>query len=515
MIRKGSLSRRLRIATLIVPAFASWSIAFDAAQSGALVKAASQALIPLWVVMAGAILVRAIEGGLRHKRIVDQLDVLTTTGQAMVWSAAGAIVASVATGWASLAVVGLLGFAVVAVTVTWTALVAGGDEPWRTATVARKIFPEMAVEADPMREEVTVRGVRIPAGFRLFATGNLGRHGAVTRYVVGSEASGAEVKLESDLGLARRGEHQVAPMKLWLQDVLGLCRTPIAERGEASYTVLPRPGSVDGAKNLLGRGGDDNSSIPTQRLPTEGLFRMREYVAGDDTRRIHWVRSLTAGQLVVRLPDEIPPAEPAVRLILDSHLVGTDSLTCRAPAELLDAMVRVWLGVGRSLADSGTRVTLVAAGKKRSDGDEWAAIERPLHSRSSKESLRLGARVAWQPSLPLSALLASTKARQVVVSSRPRPVEGDPNLIWVVVPEVVWTTAEPWPAEPSWFKLPFPAGVADNRLSRRRAEVRRIEGMRRDGAIFNDLLCWTDWKALSGAFLARPSGTRVALEVIP
>jgi hypothetical protein len=83
-------------------------------------------------------------------------------------------------------------------------------------------------------------------------------------------------------------------------------------------------------------------TTPAVRMPTEGTFRIREYTPGDDTRRIHWVRSLQANQLVVRLPDEIPQAEPAVRLVLDNCLAGTESLSCIAQDELLDGLVRVW-----------------------------------------------------------------------------------------------------------------------------------------------------------------------------
>jgi hypothetical protein len=219
----------------------------------------------------------------------------------------------------------------------------------------------------------------------------------------------------------------------------------------------------------------------------------------------------------VRLPDEIPPAEPAVRLVLDHQLIGADRFSCRAPAELLDALVRVWLGVGRALVDAGVRVDLVAATRR---GDGWVRTCRPLRARGALgdgEALRLGARVGWQGSLPLTSLVDGDagRARCVVVSSRPRPVEGRDDLLWIVVPEVVWTTPEAWPPPPSYLSLPFPIGSPENRLSHRIRAKSDAAAARRDGAIFNDLLCWTDWTALRGAFVARPSGTRVALEVIP
>jgi hypothetical protein len=124
--------------------------------------------------------------------------------------------------------------------------------------------------------------------------------------------------------------------------------------------------------------------------------------------------------------------------------------------------------------------------------------------------LELGARAAWQPSLPVASLLGDGAARCVVVSSRPRPVGA--KVAWVVVPEVAWTSPEPAPPPPSLAVLPFPSGAAENRLSRRRAERRRAERARSDGALWNDLFCWIDWRELAGAFVARREGGRVALE---
>lgn len=509
------LARAERLAALVVPSVIAWGAAF-ATRDDALTASAAKLLLPLWLILGGALAVRAIEAAVDRGKgaagPLAQLDLLTASGRALMWCGGAAIVASLATGWASLAVVGVLGMSTVYVAASWTALAAGGSEPWRGAHVVRKLAPEVAVEGDPVREEITLRGVRIPAGFRLFAVGRGGKLGTRSRYVIGSDASRAEVRLESELGQAPRGEHELPPLELWLQDVLGLCRTPRIERAPAKLIALPRPGNVDNARQLLGSGGADQDTRPAQRLPTEGTFRLREYAPGDDTRRIHWVRSLQANQLVVRLPDELPPEEPAIRLVLDTHLYGTGALTCRAPDQLLDAMVRVWLGVGRSLSDGGIRVTLVAAAKK---GDDQVVCERPLRAHATREALKLGARVRWQESIALPSLLAKGPARQVVVSARPRPVDAPGAITWVVVPEVAWTSVEPWPADPSYVSLPYPLGSADNRPSRRHAERKRAEAARRDGALFNELLCWTDWGSLSGAFVARPSHGRIALEVVP
>jgi uncharacterized protein (DUF58 family) len=347
---------------------------------------------------------------------------------------------------------------------------------------------------------------------RLFATGRTTAHGPTTRYAVGAEGSRGELQLDSQLGPARRGEHRAPPLTLWLRDVLGLTRTPVVQRGEASFSVLPRPVTVTGAHTLLGPGGDDATSVPAQRQPTEGTFRIRAYAPGDDTRRIHWVRSLQAQELVVRLPDELPPAEPVVRLILDNELRGTEALSCHAPHELMDALVRVWLGVGRALSEAGTRVTLVTAADR---GGEIAAVERPMIARAPRDCLRLGSRVGWQADLSLASLLARAPGRQIVVSSRPRALHAASQIAWVVVPEVAWTRPEIAIPPARRVHLPFPSGSADNRLGRRSRERRRVEAIWQDRAVFSQVMCWTDWVAFSGHHLARPGQHGVTLAVIP
>jgi uncharacterized protein (DUF58 family) len=521
----------LRIASLVVAPLLA-AVATLSPRNERVLHAAAPALVVLWMVMAAALVLRLdLESRLESRRpdrvsrtsLWAQLDVLTTTGSSVMWTAVAALVLAGLTGWASLGVIGVLGLAAVYVAATWTTLIAGGDVPWRRATIARTIVPAIAVEGDELREEVRLTGVKIPAGMRLFATGHAMRHGVITRYAVGSDGSLADLKLESELGSAMRGEHQAPPLRLWLGDVLGLTRTPFVERGEASFVVQPRVAVVRGARELLGAGGDDQDSRPA-RQPTDGTFRIRSYVPGDDARRIHWVRTLQLDELVVRLPDEIPTAEPEVRLILDSDLWGAGALSCRAPDELLDALVRVWLGVGKALAQAGTRVTLVAVADHEGT---TVAVERPMVVRAPREALRLGGRVSWQNSVPLASLIGTRRSptqpgrahgvKQIVVSSRPRRVALPSPITWVVVPEIGWTSPEPWSSVRSTFstRLPFPSGSADNRLGRRLRERRRISAMWHDRTIFSQVMCWTDWTTFSGDYVARPHHDHVSLAVIP
>jgi uncharacterized protein (DUF58 family) len=511
------MKRAWGVASVFLPPILAGLVAFRAGGDKQLDVVG--ALVFMWWVMSATLIIRYLEmsnAKRDNRNALEQLDVLTGTGRAIMWAGLAALVLATKTGWASLSVIGILGIGTACVAATWAGIVAGGDLPWRTAQIRRTIVPRQTTEGEPLREELLLSGVRIPTGMRLFVQGRATLHAPMTRYCVSSDASGAELKLASEIGPAPRGDHTVPLLAFWLVDVLGIARTAVSYHGEAAFSAVPKPSKVDNARQLLGAGGDDQHTTPTHRMPTEGTFRIREYAPGDDARRIHWVRSLQANQLVVRLPDEIPQAEPAVRLVLDNCLAGTETLTCTAHDELLDSLVRIWIGVGNALAEAGTRVTLVTAAK---NGEGlYHKVERALVSRSSRQALQLGARVAWQPSVPLAMLVGKPReiVRTIVVTSRPKPRLATPDLTWVIVPEVAFT-GHGWQPLPNtlWMTLPFPAGSAENRWSRRRQQRKRILKQWDDRSELTMLLGGIDWSQYAGAFVARPrEGGKVALEVV-
>jgi len=505
--------RTWRLLALLAPSLIVPLVASERG-AGRISFATGIALSVLWLVVASALLVRfviALHAHFRSRDAAspwDRIDVLTSSGAAMMWFGLVALVAASWTGWASLGVVGVLGVGTVSIAALWTILVAAGDGPWQRAQVLRTVLPAIATEGDPLREEITLRDLAIPPGMRLFVQGRAQRHGAMSRYVVDGGPSG-EVVLRAELGPALRGEREVPPLALWFGDVLGLTRTAVIHRGTCELAVLPRQLGVDGAKSLLGEGGDDANAKPAHKMPTEGTFRIRAYTPGDDARRIHWVRSLQQDQLIVRLPDEIPPADPTVRLVLDNELFGTEALTCRAPDEMLDVLVRVWLGIAKALAAQGTRVTLVAA----VDGK---VQERPMHPRSAQAAMRFGAKIEWQAALPIEQVVGDRRDKHVIISARPRRTAGDKAQTgWVVVPEVAWTTHEGALPTEKATRYAYPIGSPENRRERRERERDRAITRWQDRAVFSQVMCWIDWSRFSGDHVARPHEGRAELEMIP
>ncbi len=475
----GSWPKHLfRIATLVVPSALAWCHAvYSAERPGDLTDAVVFTLGPLWVLLAGALVVRTMTVVVREGQkpapgspILAQIDVLTASGTALGWLSAFAIVGAVWLGWASLAVVGLLGTALFHIVVLLTYLAVRGTDPMRGASISRRFVPAIVTEGDDVIEELRFSGTRIPIGFRLFVTGKVGPRWATSRHSLDAAESGAEVVLESEIGPAVRGEHDAQPLTVWLQDSFGLCRSIRTPAGAARLTVLPRLRTAEKAAALLARGDGPREPRPATRLPTEGLFRLREYQQGDDVRRIHWVRSLAARELIVRLPDELPPDRPKVRLVLDTYFPEAGALACDAPAEMLDSLVSVWLAVGRALAESGTRVTLVTAVP---EGAERAitAARQDLMLRTPGPALRLGAQVSWQDRLTVDELLTDEATFVVARGVIARPHQWKAR--WIVVLPTEISQEVPWTSS-TGACLPHPMGSSDNRWSHLRRESDRL-----------------------------------------
>ncbi len=500
-----------RISALFVPSALAWREAFTDPRPSDLSEIVAAALGPLWVLLAAALVLRALTVAARRRRdptvsVLAELDVLTAGGSALAWLSALSIMSAVWLGWASLAVVGLLGTALFHIVVLLALIATRGPDPIRTASITRRFTPEIVTEGEEVIEELRFEGVRIPIGFRLFVEGRVGPRWATSRHVLDASEAGGEVVLESDVGPAIRGEHTPEPLVAWLQDTFGICRSVRVHVTAPHLTVLPRLRETEKASAPLDRGDGPRAPRPAFQLPTEGFFKLREYQQGDDVRRIHWVRSLAARELIVRLPDELPPDRPRVRLVLDTFFPEAFAFACDAPSELLDAMVGTWLAIGRTLAESGTRVTLVTAVPQ---GETYTKKLLDLSRRAPGPALRLGAQVSWQNRVVVDELLTDEATLVVSRAMLARPQEGKARWIAVVPGDQV--TNPTW-ALGSEALMPHPMGSADNRWSRSRAEANRTARLRTEHARAL-LLMHGVARPLPGSFLARlDEGRLVRLE---
>lgn len=126
---------------------------------------------------------------------------------------------------------------------------------------------------------------------------------------------GAESTVDYPVPTTRRGVLPIGPLELRRAGLAGLAgaRLPLGDVTEVRVVprVLPvrglpagvRRGHV-GADERVERGGTD-------------LVGLREYVPGDDLRRLHWATSARTGVLMVR--EDADPARPHLAVLLDDR----------------------------------------------------------------------------------------------------------------------------------------------------------------------------------------------------
>lgn len=466
MRARSKITHLVRIATLVAPSFIAWKVACDAPHRDELTRVVTGTLGPVWGVLLAALGLRAASLYFQSRRdpsvhVLTRLDVLTGTGSWLAWMSAAAIIAAVRVGYASLAAIGLLGGGLLHLVVLY-AFFALRKDPLGGGTLTRTISPAKPTEGDDVTEELTVENARIPLGYRLFINGRVGPRWATARHVLEASDSASTVTLEAKIGPAVRGTAMAEPMGLWLEDTFGLTRSHIQVAGEMPIAVNPRMRPVDKSMiPLLAHGLGERTAKRTNRLPTEGNLDLREYRDGDDIRRIHWIRSLAANQLMVRLPDEIPPDKPKVRIILDTYFPQAFALDTDVPNEVLDAMVAVWLAVGQAFVEKGTRVTLVTAAQHHG---QVVPRRLELNPRQTSDALALGATVAWQGNLQVDDLWTD-EATFIVSHGVHTPPPDDDKFKWIIV--IPGELSTPRYALPTAARTPFPLGHRENRLTHR------------------------------------------------
>lgn len=203
---------------------------------------------------------------------------------------------------------------------------------------------------------------------------------------------GCEVRARYRLPTERRGTVDVGPMLLVRGDPLGLARR-VRECG-AVESLLVRPRTV--ALPVLPAGRTHHLEGPTSDTAEDGTLTfhsLREYVLGDDLRRVHWRSSARTGTLMVRRMIDV--SLPTTVVVLDSGRAGyTDRESFETAVDAVGSVVEAvarsrfpmrvitsagLLPLGENHQDADhilDRLALVAPEEKRGLADALDALER-------------------------------------------------------------------------------------------------------------------------------------------
>ena len=259
---------------------------------------------------------------------------LTRPGWLVVAGSLGSLIAARTLALPELYVLAGVGLALVAVAVATV------SRPLPTLRVERSVHPRRVHLGDPSRVELVVAN---PSGRRapLLTLHDPVEGTTGAALVLAPLQPGAQRRAGYRLPTRRRGLVRVGPLDAVRADPFGLASRRVALAGILDLTVLPVIEPLGGG--VPGSGRDDPLTGVARprpgRVGGDEFASLRDYVVGDDLRRIHWASTARTGDLLVRQDD--PPWQGHLTVVLDAradHIGGPAFETAvSAAASLLNA----------------------------------------------------------------------------------------------------------------------------------------------------------------------------------
>jgi uncharacterized protein (DUF58 family) len=267
----------------------------------------------------------------------------TARGVGTVLAGAALIVTGFAFGYPELVVVG--GAAVVAV------LCAVGYAAFRLRlTVSREVDPERVTRGEPCRQTLRVRNSARLRAVTLIAHDTCGARSVPVPLL--RLRPGADTAVDYPVPTERRGVVRVGPLRVTRRDPLGLVGMSRTSGGTAQVWVHPRTFPLTAVPVGVARSLDGRvDRVPHGTITFDAL---REYVIGDELRKVHWRTSARVGQLMVR--EDLDTSLPRVVVLVDDRRAAYRDMTedggsadfeavCEAAASVIVACVRADLAV--------------------------------------------------------------------------------------------------------------------------------------------------------------------------
>ncbi|MGH8908573.1 MAG: DUF58 domain-containing protein [Egibacteraceae bacterium] len=137
---------------------------------------------------------------------------------------------------------------------------------------------------------------------------------AGTRFVISELGTGRAVSLRYPIVAGARGRHTVGPLRILVRDPFGLAQRTRRDAGTDQVLVYP-PIEALPPDAIRARHYGDGSSPHRQPFEDGDEFHtMREYVEGDDLRRVHWPSTARRQRLMVRQQEQTRQARAFIFL---------------------------------------------------------------------------------------------------------------------------------------------------------------------------------------------------------
>jgi len=212
----------------------------------------------------------------------------------------------------------------------------------------------------------------------------------------------------------QRGRYTLGPVSVFVSDPFGLARITIRIPETNDLIVYPQVEDIPANElSLQGAGFGDSSSRQLYRSAAE-FYTMREYVTGDDLRRIHWPSVARTGQLMIR-QDETT-RRSAATVFLDNRTLTLGSVG--SPG--FERAVSAAASMGRALLRAGFAVRLAAIDSPAEPMGEERLLETLAGATPTRERGFGGA---------LAALRGSALAESTLVVVTAPPIGAEVEML--------------------------------------------------------------------------------------
>ena len=219
---------------------------------------------------------------------------LTRTGALVVLGCVGAAVLAWLFGLPEVATLAAAGLVMVGVAVVWVR--AGSPR----LVIARAARPPRLEIGERCEIRLVTRNPHRRHSPVITLEDRVGRHGTA-RLVLAPLAPGDRSVATYSQPTARRGLHHVGPLTTTVEDPFGLARRSRRDEQILSVIVLPRTWHLSTMPAAPGDEPEHGTHALTSASTVDEEFAaLRDYVPGDDVRRIHWRSTARRGAPVVR-----------------------------------------------------------------------------------------------------------------------------------------------------------------------------------------------------------------------
>ncbi|MGV9764985.1 DUF58 domain-containing protein [Micromonospora tulbaghiae] len=216
---------------------------------------------------------------------------------------------------------------------------------WRPRlSVDRRADPDRVARGEPAAMELTVRNTGRLRAANLVAEDRCA--GALVPVPLLRLRPGRDTVVRYEVPTHRRGVVPVGPLRVVRRDPLGLVALTRGYGGSVPVWVHPRIHPLSAVPTGAGRSLDGRTdSVPHGSITFDSL---REYVVGDELRRVHWRTSARVGELMVR--ENVDTSLPRLVVVLDNRALAhpdraggvaeSFESACEAAASVVAAAVR-------------------------------------------------------------------------------------------------------------------------------------------------------------------------------